>query len=307
MNPKKNNHEVTRAYLEQWRGTNAAGGGVGLNWINLQKIPGGGSAELNFEPFIEKKGKLKAEADFAVKHYLYVPLVKGERNDDLENEFSVYEDQMIHLCRDDVDDLENLDSNKLKDAILGCLTHSFRDSYGWFRLHNGKQLDQEIAKEDSASFEAATHHDLVNNAGAFISQYKSLIKKWNWKVFTNLPVALLTSERPCFDMRMRAGEKYSKIGMPLSPRRMLMGAPPDAEFPPGTISIIDVSAQSPSLWHTWNKFTVERARQWIVATDEEQLLVRLESFSPENYQMRVETEKRVIAVDFISAKNHSDS
>lgn len=181
-------------------------------------------------------------------------------------------------------------------AIMGCLTHAWRDAYGWLRLYEGKKLSGPILRETSSGLEANKHISLVRNLDDLLTHYGQLVGQWNWTIFLDVPCDLLVSERPCFDMRLRAGYKDNCIGMPLSPNRMLIGTTA-TKHPPGAVIIREDAKRLPaSTWERWNSFTVERSRQWIVGKDSARLGSILPLLEPAKYNERVKTERTLCIV-----------
>ncbi|WP_454824481.1 hypothetical protein [Paraburkholderia xenovorans] len=287
---KKRNHEVTRAYLQQWM-TNETS--PGLNWLDLTGLhKAGGTPIASFELARQKRRKMRASADFAVQGFLYVPLLNGKRNDSLEDELAKYESQMMRLCRaKTLQEIEAIGTKPIELGIVGCLTHAARDAYNWLGLHDGLATRIVMRHGAPAAFKPTVHKQLIRNARLLFDQYRKLVPHWEWTVFCNVSTPLLVSERPCFDMRFRAGQTENFIMMPLSPRSILIGHP--AKDDRGSIEMIDLKNTKHSLGERMNAMTIERARQWIVGSSGLQLNDILERFTHDEFSKRVSTDSKI--------------
>jgi hypothetical protein len=287
---KKNNHEVTRAYLQQWMTNDTS---PGLNWLDLTGLhKSDGASIASFEPARSKKRKTRALANFAVQNFLYVPLLNEKRNDSLEDELARYENQMMRLCRaKTIKEIEVIGIKQIELAIMGCLTHAARDAYNWLGLHDGLTTRIAVNRGAPAAFRPAVHKQLVQNARSLFDQYRRLIPHWEWTIFCNVSTPLLVSERPCFDMRFRAGQTENFITMPLSPHSFLFGYP--AKNDRGSIEMKDLKDTKHSVGERLNVMTIERARQWIVGSSASQVSDLMERFTYDEFSKRVSTDSKI--------------
>ena len=279
---KRRNHEVMRAYLEQWQTECPSQTGVLWHWLLRPGEDGVLAAEAPADDG-------RAEADFAVEDYLYVPVDEhGQRDDALEDEFSIYEDKMILLCRSkSISDLKKV---PWRDAILGCLSHGFRDRYGWSALYGLGQGNLVEGPIPAKQFESGQHKALVAQARSLLATYRQLIGGFEWSIQIGACTDLLVCDRPCWDLRARSGETHDVVLMPLNPRTLLKGTRGGAI---DTISFRDVSALKAEHWELWNRMTVERARSWIVGKDRASLAALQPMLTKEMYAQRVSTDQVV--------------
>ena len=93
---------------------------------------------------------------------------------------------------------------------------------------------------------------------------------YDWTVFHGLPVALLMSESPFVDWRVRAQPAVPFVSMPLGPYCLLVGAPSNKTSRAGPVTWKGVVSMGP--FKDQNRHVMEGARQWLVATTDDQLL-----------------------------------
>ncbi len=298
---KMRNHEVQRAYLEQWLSPNEP---RTLWYINLRPLEKHQAVHVQGEaPASKPDGGYRCKANFAIENYLYVPERPDGRDDSLEDEFADLESEMVRFCRSARDGtVHSRNSMAIKNALEGCLSHCFRDAYGWRRtIQEYFGLEANITSQ-AKDFPPAAHEWLVRNARRSLSLYKKRVSELTWTIHWNIPISLLTSDRPGWDLATRNGSDLSNIFMPLGPNVMLIGQEPSEGYKAGQLRFIKGCEDHAKTWHTWNGFTVERARGWIVAASKQQLDALLSEFTVEKYAHRVSTEK-LVKVDLKSGKS----
>lgn len=275
---KMRNHEVQRAYLEQWLSPSAP---RALWYIDLRPLQKQQEVSVQREtPESKSNGGYRCNANFAIHDYLYVPEGPEGRDDSLEEDFAELESDMVNLCRAAING--NVHSTKpavIKRALMGCLSHCFRDAYGW----------QHITQESSS----ITHDELVSKAKSSLGLYEKRASGLAWSILWNLPVSLLTSDRPAWDLATRRDTEHTEIFMPLGPNVMLMGRKPSGSHKAGELYFCQGRAEHAKFCNQYNTITVNRARGWIVATSEQQLHALLPEFTTEKYERRISTDKQV--------------
>lgn len=290
---KRRNHEVQRSYLEQWLSLD---GPKALWYVDLTPLQKHQEISIQKEiANLKQNGSYRCKANFAIEDYLYVPEKKDGRDDSLEDDFAVLEAEMIALCRAAKDgEFHSSKPDAVKKAIIGCLSHCIRDAYGWKRIlqtHGANPTDPLMKAKD---FPPVAHTWLVENTKRSIYSYEKRASSLTWTIFWNLPVSLLTSDRPGWDFATAHGRGSTEIFMPLGPNVMLMGVEPYGIFKAGELGMIDASHLNASTFDKLNVMTVERARGWIVARSKQQLQDLLPKFTEKEYQYRVSTEKLVM-------------
>jgi hypothetical protein len=101
---------------------------------------------------------------------------------------------------------------------------------------------------------------------------------YDFTVFHGLPAPLLISEAPFIDWRIKARPVQPFVSLPLGPYCILVGTPSGKKSRPGPVLWKTVGAMGPFKDH--NRYIVEGARQWIVATSDDQLEAVQDRFAP---------------------------
>jgi hypothetical protein len=92
---------------------------------------------------------------------------------------------------------------------------------------------------------------------------------YDFTVFHGLPAPLLLNEAPFIDWRVQAQPLQPFVTLPLGPYSLLVGTPSGKKSRAGPVLWKSASVMGPFRDH--NRYIVERARQWIVATADDQL------------------------------------
>lgn len=268
MSVKRRNHEVPKGLLKNWLGNRGAE--KGFHYFDLT------NHDLRFE-----KGK---GARFAITDYLYVPEREdGKRDDELENWFSVDENGLALFSRSAAaGNLQNFNNPKLlNQAIRGCIALGSRNAYSMYMVMK--------------AMEPATHtlHELsVANVLDSIALKFRIFASWQFTVLYDLPVPLLINERPFMEITPR---QLESVAMPLGPRTLLVGTPNDV--PSETemkISWVQATREHHKIAKIVNHFTLEMARQWIVAESKEELSNLQLELSPEKLKKRMQTDQVIV-------------
>lgn len=101
---------------------------------------------------------------------------------------------------------------------------------------------------------------------------------YDFTVFHGLPTALLISEAPFIDWRVRAKPAQPFVSLPLGPYCLLVGTPSGRKSRAGPVLWKSVATMGPFKDH--NRHVVESARLWLVATTDEQLVAVQGRFAP---------------------------
>jgi len=100
---------------------------------------------------------------------------------------------------------------------------------------------------------------------------------YDFTVFYGLPAPLLISEAPFIDWRVHAQPVQPFVTLPLGPYCLLVGTPSGKKSRAGPVLWKSASVMGPFKDH--NRYIVERARRWIVATSDDQLVAVQDRFS----------------------------
>ncbi|MGH6624083.1 MAG: hypothetical protein ACREBN_08935 [Burkholderiaceae bacterium] len=101
---------------------------------------------------------------------------------------------------------------------------------------------------------------------------------YDFTVFHSLPAPLMISESPFIDWRVRARPVQPFVSLPLGPYCLLVGTPSGKTSRAGPVLWKTASVMGPFKEH--NRYLVESARQWLVATSDDQLLAVQSRFAP---------------------------
>ncbi len=100
---------------------------------------------------------------------------------------------------------------------------------------------------------------------------------YDFTVFHGLPTPLLINEAPLIDWRVHAQPVQPFVTLPLGPYSLLVGTPSGKKSRAGPVLWKSASVMGPFREH--NRYIVERARQWIVATADDQLVAVQDRFA----------------------------
>ncbi len=99
---------------------------------------------------------------------------------------------------------------------------------------------------------------------------------YDFTVFYGLPTPLLINEAPFIDWRVHAQPVQPFVTLPLGPYSLLVGTPSGKKSRAGPVLWKPASVMGPFKDH--NRYIVERARRWIAATADDQLVAVQERF-----------------------------
>ncbi len=102
---------------------------------------------------------------------------------------------------------------------------------------------------------------------------------YDFTVFYGLPAPLLISEAPFIDWRVQAKPVQPFVSLPLGPYCILVGTPSGKKSRAGPVLWKTVGAMGPFKDH--NRYIVDYAHRWIVATSEDQLVALQDRFAPD--------------------------
>lgn len=100
---------------------------------------------------------------------------------------------------------------------------------------------------------------------------------YDFTVFHGLPAPLLVSEAPFIDWRVNVRPVQPFVTIPLGPHCLLVGTPSGKKSRAGPVLWKSAGAMGPFKDH--NRYLVERARRWLVATSDDQLVAVQDRFA----------------------------
>ncbi|MFW8596036.1 hypothetical protein [Cribrihabitans neustonicus] len=195
------------------------------------------------------------KANFAITQFFYVPEREGGRRDEeLEDWFSVDENGLAQIARAaESGTLSNFENPKLlNQAIRACIALGSRSAYSMYMgMHFFFQNEQ------------SPHETSVDNVWRSISCKFNQFRSWDFKVLYDLPAPLLLNDRPFADFTPR---DIDAVAMPLGPRSLLIGSCGDSRNDSKMkVSAIKGQPEHKKIVDMVNHFSIEMARQWIVA------------------------------------------
>lgn len=263
---KEDNHEITKGYLKNWLSASSSGAeGIWYFDITLNKV--------SFS-----RGK---KARFAITPWLYVPeLNSGGRDDRLENWFADYETQLCELARfaSNGPPRRRLTSKFQERAIKGCITLGHRSSYEISRL------SENFRKRNPEWSENEVRIGVLENLYTLLNSQFEQFSEWLFVVNYNLPLTLISSERPFvnFDLRVPS---TPIVSMALGPRCMLTGMPNKNGSSGFKLNWFDASSKV-EICKLYNKFQIEMARQWVVCSNKEEVEAISHDLTPDKVASR---------------------
>lgn len=264
---KRRNHEVPKGLLRNWLGQD--GSKEGIHFIDLS------NGKLRFE-----QGK---NANFAITDFLYVPeRENGERDDGLENWFSVDEDGLAQFARRAGDgSLSSLSEKSVNQAIRACIALGHRSAYSMY-----------MAMSALGPSNGSRHITAVDNVVNSIAHKFQAFRNWEFLILYDLPVSLFISERPFLDFTPRDADM---VMMPLGPRSLMLGSPPSA----ANRAEMQINVQKATSIHRriaemHNHASIEMARQWVIAGTRAELGSIASDLTPEKVMKRRQTDRVII-------------
>lgn len=272
---KRRNHTVPKALLKRW--LTEVDGTVG-HWV-LDCDTG----QIAFKP--------GAGASFAISEFRYVPVraPNGQtpyRDETVEDWFSQGENDLALITGLLLNgqSLENR-GDTVGGFIQAAILLGFRSAYEYEAFERvlisvaPSLADDEIARRVVDHFRSAYSRKLKQFAN------------WDYQVVPSPSESLLVCDRPMFDMTVhRLGQEMLVI--PLAPSLMLVASPPSNRS--RKILSFTVSDKTSSKVVTLaNRFTVERARQFIVGHPD-QLKEVQPAFAALAFQARKATDQFVV-------------
>ncbi len=236
--PKKNNHSVPRSLLMNWRETNNSE--VGVHFLVCS------TGQVMFEP-----GK---KARFAISEFQYVPVRGSNRDEDLENWFSVDEEPLARLSKQANGDVVKppMSPADFGKAFRAALSLAYRSTYEYsvFRQQLSAMLPTLTPEE--------IHLKTVDHFWGLYTTAAQRLDEFDCDVIHDLPGGLLIGDRPSFDLRVRGLKIFY---LPLSPTSLLVATP--KKRPESVVGWISGRDRT-ELVRQVNKQTVERSRLFIV-------------------------------------------
>lgn len=264
---KRRNHEVGKSFLCAWKNLN------GKLWVFDLK-----------EQSIQERS---AEAGFAIEDFLYVPIVGDERDDRTEEWFSEAENYLALLLQriEKKDFVKPITTLELFKVLMGLIGFTYRSSYDLRKVMAILEHDSDISaklgiplnnEHDRHIFAVENMINLITNqAKSYSLGALSIIHGIKGKSF-------LICDRPGMDLSSSgAGLNFIPVGPWAYAAMEVLG---ENRNPLG-LNFIE-SGPEVSIVDSINSFTVDRARNWIVARTREELEAIKDQLTVERIQAR---------------------
>ena len=148
-------------------------------------------------------------------------------------------------------------------------------------LFSAYQLDAQQAQAryaQEAMFDDEIRAAVIEDIRRVYVPMREQLSLYDFTVLHGLPTPLLFSEQPFIDWRTRSGQALPFISLVLGPHSLLVGALSGRKSRVAPVVWTAAVAMGPLKDH--NRVLLERARSWLVATTDEQLVALQSRFAP---------------------------
>ena len=148
-------------------------------------------------------------------------------------------------------------------------------------LFSAYQLDAQQAQAryaQEAMFDDEIRAAVIDDIRRVYVPMREQLSLYDFTVLHGLPTPLLFSEQPFIDWRTRSGQALPVISLVLGPHSLLVGALSGRKSRVAPVVWTAAVAMGPLKDH--NRVLLERARSWLVATTDEQLVALQSRFAP---------------------------
>lgn len=245
-----------RPFLRNWVWEH---GRVGTRYLDCL------SGEIRFD-----EGK---KAHFASETHVYVPLDK-DADPAVRSAPALHEGGLARLLRAAQQGRpgDAGSAPEIQRAVQDCVELALISAY---------QRDAEMARARYAlepmfddEIRMAVAQDVRR---AWAGMHEKLLR-YDFTVFHGLPQALLISDAPFIDWRVRAKPALPFVSLPLGPYCLLVGTPSARTSRSAPLLWKEAPLMGPFRDH--NRHQIDSARRWLVATSEEALIAAQPRFAP---------------------------
>ncbi|MEQ1564788.1 MAG: DUF4238 domain-containing protein [Myxococcota bacterium] len=261
MGAKRNNHEVARSFLRRWR----------------HPVPDTTDKLWALDVRTSTIEERSLEATFAIGRFIYVPRVNGKRDDRMEDWFGEAEQALSEfLERVDGGRLDQIDPKQHTRIVFALAGLAVRSEYEVRRLQAAVAEREDLrsgmalATDDEDSIHLAVVDNLINHVTMIA---ESLAGR-------TLQVALDCDDEPLVcDRPAVYSPKLATLLVPLGPRSFCV-IDGRAQLGPAAMTFPG-RGRTAELVQQLNRWTVERARRWVVAATRPQLETIRQAYTPE--------------------------
>ncbi|SAL04783.1 hypothetical protein AWB81_06862 [Caballeronia arationis] len=206
------------------------------------------------------------KSHFAAEKYIYVPLGKDAQDVVSEDGPAIHETGLARFLRAAQLGVpeEAGSAAEVQRAVQDCVELALFSEYQLEAREAFARYEQEPMFEDE--IRAA----VVDDIRRIYAGKPEQLALCDFSVLYGLPIPLLISETPFIDWRVRASPALPFVSLPLGPYCLLVGAPSGRRSRIGPVVWKAATAMGPLKDH--NRRIAERARLWLVATTDDQLV-----------------------------------
>jgi hypothetical protein len=245
-----------RPFLRNWVWEH---GRVGTRYLDCT------SGEIRFD-----EGK---KAHFASERHVYVPLT-AEAEAAAGSAPVFHEAGLARLLRAAQlgHPAEAGTPNEVQRAVQDCVTLAVMSAY----QHDAALAGARYALE--AMFDDEIRAAVIADVRRIWAGMREQLVRYDFTIFHGFPQALMISDAPFIDWRVRAKAALPFVSMPLGPYSLLVGTPSARTSRSAPLLWKEAAVMGPFRDH--NRHQIESARRWLVATTDEQLSAAQPRFAP---------------------------
>jgi hypothetical protein len=161
---------------------------------------------------------------------------------------------------------------EVQRAVQDCVELALVSAY---------QQDAELARaryEQEPLFEDEIRAAVIEDVRRIWGGVREQLVRYDFTIFHGLPQPLLICDTPFIDWRVQAKPAVPFVSLPLGPYCLLVGTPSARTSRSAPLLWKEAPVMGPFRDH--NRHQVERARRWLVATTDEQLVAIQARFAP---------------------------
>jgi len=206
------------------------------------------------------------KSHFAAEKYIYVPLDKDAEDDVSADGPAILDAGLARFLRaaqsgtpEDAGSVA-----EVQRAVQDCV------ELGLFSAYQLEAREAFARYAEEPMFEDEIRAAVVADIRRIYTGMREQLALYDFSVLYGLPMPLLISETPFIDWRVSASPALPFVSLPLGPYCLLVGAPSGRKSRIGPVVWKAATAMGPLKDH--NRLIVERARLWLVATTDDQLI-----------------------------------
>lgn len=241
---KRNNHVVTRGYLEGWSSTDDEQR-IGIWYFDIP------ARAVRFSPGLK--------ASFAINRDLYAPVyADGQRDDRFENWLAENEGALCDLARAQAaSGKRGPKSRVVYRALESIVSSGYRSAYAV------RELELIFKAQDSDLTDEEARLAVLNSIYAVTHDRMRFFKSGRVVILRNMPIRLFTNDQPFWDLTPQAEHKPMAF-FALAPRCLMLFAP-DRDGREGRFSVeVRDGSDKAELAELVRLCAMRMARDWVV-------------------------------------------